>query len=547
MVNFQEFLDNLDQIKQIEIPFYYKNQFKIKENFINPNSKHFDQIAQKLLSEDNKGLKRKWDKQCKMLFIWIIVKYFQMKNKKTINPNQDEWIELTQIFNFDEVTLKQRWITLINPMAKSLNWETEEDDIIRSLMIQQEQKHIWTQIALELYNHNNGQYVRTPKQVRERWMNYLNPKLNKSSWTDQEDNQLLQLVVNNGKRWSMISTLLEGRTENQVKNRFKSLIHKIFKEEDDDDIEELAAIRQYLIKQASGNNQQQNSLHKSTKKETKIKHEDSQSNSNIQKSKKKVQIKVQDQQEQQVQIKKKKVKVIENLQVKQEIDEKLQQQIQQLNQQFCLSTYGNCDTQSQENRKGISSSNSQGSLINPEFECKSQQQIQSQLQIQSQSKCSLQSPSYNGQTSIKDPMPQYTGFRPYTNDVSNDLFQQTPCQINRLGFGIKQHQYPFQQLSPFPQQIQQTPMVYTPLYLYNSQFLAQSPYKSPILSPHFWMQQQQQIQQQYEIEIQNEQQKQEQFNNKLEFLQGQDLVSKWKNKRVQEKQNQQELNKIIDQ
>ncbi|CAD8143007.1 unnamed protein product [Paramecium octaurelia] len=540
MANFQEFLSGLGQIKQMEIPFYYRNQFKIKENFINPNSKHFDQIAQKLLSEDNKGLKRKWDKQCKMLFIWVIVKYFQVRNKKTINPNSDEWLELSGIFNFDEVTLKQRWITLINPMAKSLNWESEEDDIIRSLMIQQEEKHIWTQIALELYNHNNGQYVRTPKQVRERWMNYLNPKLNKSSWTDQEDNQLLQLVVNSGKRWSLISSLLQGRTENQVKNRYKSLIHKIFKEEDDDDIEEISAIRQYLAKQIYTAINQENNPSHSVKNEAKIKCEESQSNSiNIQKQKKKQQLKYQDEQDQQIQIKKKKIKVIENLHVKQEIDQKLSSQ--SLNQQFCLSTNGNCDTQSQENRKGVSSSHSQGSIQNQEFECKSQQFLQSQ------SKCQLQSPSYIGQTQVKETIPQYTGFRPYTNDACNDLFQQTPSQINRLGFGLKQNPYSFQQLSPFQQQIQQTPIVYTPLYLYNSQFIAQSPYKSPILSPHIWMQQQQQIQQQYEIEIQNEQLKQEQFNNKLEFLQGQDLVSKWKNKRVQEKQNQQELNKIIDQ
>ncbi|CAD8132334.1 unnamed protein product [Paramecium pentaurelia] len=536
MANFLEFLNSLGQIKQMEIPFYYRNQFKIKENFINPNSKHFEQIAQKLLSEDNKGLKRKWDKQCKMLFIWVIVKYFQVRNKKTINPNLEEWQELSQIFNFDEVTLKQRWITLINPMTKSLNWESEEDNIIRSLMIQQEEKHIWTQIALELYNHNNGQYVRTPKQVRERWMNYLNPKLNKSSWTDQEDNQLLQIVVNSGKRWSLISTLLQGRTENQVKNRFKSLIHKIYREEDDDEIEELTAIRQYLSKQISDVINQDNPSLKSIKNE--VKSEESQSNNiNIQKLKKKQQIKNQDEKKQQIQIKKKKVKVIENLQIKNEIDQKLQSQIQSINQQFCLSTNGNCDTQSQENRKG--------SIQNQEFECKSQQNIQSQ------SKCSYQSLSYNGQTQMKETLPQYTGFRPYTNDICNDLFQQTPCQINRLGFGIKQQQYPFQQLSPFQQQIQQTPIVYTPLYLYNQQFMAQSPYKSPILSPHIWMQQQQQQQliqqQQYEIEIQNEQLKQEQFNNRLEFLQGQDLVSKWKNKRVQEKQNQQELNKIIDQ
>lgn len=64
------------------------------------------------------------------------------------------------------------------------------------------------------------------------------------------------MVVTHGKRWSHISTLLKGRTENHVKNRyfsinyirFKSLIHKIYKEEDDDDIEEIQAIRDYLKK-----------------------------------------------------------------------------------------------------------------------------------------------------------------------------------------------------------------------------------------------------------------------------------------------------------
>lgn len=41
----------------------------------------------RLLSEEKAGIKRKWDKQCKMMFIWILGKFFQMKNKKTTNPN----------------------------------------------------------------------------------------------------------------------------------------------------------------------------------------------------------------------------------------------------------------------------------------------------------------------------------------------------------------------------------------------------------------------------------------------------------------------------
>jgi len=84
--------------------------------------------------EEKSGIKRKWDKQCKMLFIWIMVKFFTCRNKRNINPNQEEWLQLSKILNIEELTLKQRWITLINPIAKSINWDPEEDEIIKSLM-----------------------------------------------------------------------------------------------------------------------------------------------------------------------------------------------------------------------------------------------------------------------------------------------------------------------------------------------------------------------------------------------------------------------------
>lgn len=43
----------------------------------------------------------------------------------------------------------------------------------------------------------------------------------------REDYTILSMVLKKGKRWSQIARRLEGRTENQVKNRFKSLINKI--------------------------------------------------------------------------------------------------------------------------------------------------------------------------------------------------------------------------------------------------------------------------------------------------------------------------------
>lgn len=79
---------------------------------------------------------------------------------------------------------------------------------------------------MALYERNLQGNIRTPKQIRERWMNYLNPDLNKyrtiqfrEQWLLREDLVILKKVVEYGKRWSQISQLLSGRTENQVKNR----------------------------------------------------------------------------------------------------------------------------------------------------------------------------------------------------------------------------------------------------------------------------------------------------------------------------------------
>lgn len=48
----------------------------------------------------------------------------------------------------------------------------------------------------------------------------------------KEDLVILNNVLKKGKRWSYIARKLEGRTENQVKNRYKSLINKIWTDEE---------------------------------------------------------------------------------------------------------------------------------------------------------------------------------------------------------------------------------------------------------------------------------------------------------------------------
>lgn len=64
---------------------------------------------------------------------------------------------------------------------------------------------------------------RTAKQCRERWCNHLDPSIRKGSWTPEEDTLILGLQQQLGNKWSQIARHLEGRTENSIKIRWKTL------------------------------------------------------------------------------------------------------------------------------------------------------------------------------------------------------------------------------------------------------------------------------------------------------------------------------------
>ena len=90
----------------------------------------------------------------------------------------------------------------------------EEDarllDIMTSLQIVN-----WEQVAA----HFNG---RTSRQCRERWLNYLNPSIRTGPWTEYEDELLLEKVNELGRCWSSIGKFFNGRSENDIKNRWYS-------------------------------------------------------------------------------------------------------------------------------------------------------------------------------------------------------------------------------------------------------------------------------------------------------------------------------------
>ena len=103
--------------------------------------------------------------------------------------------------------------------TKRRPWNPDEDEQLRHLVEVHGVKN-WALIATQL-NMRNG------KQCRERWRNHLRPELNKGDWDMHEDVEIWDRVQQMGTKWAQISeTYMPNRTDNDIKNRWNSIIRK---------------------------------------------------------------------------------------------------------------------------------------------------------------------------------------------------------------------------------------------------------------------------------------------------------------------------------
>ncbi|KAL6850020.1 hypothetical protein ACP4OV_020647 [Aristida adscensionis] len=98
-------------------------------------------------------------------------------------------------------------------------WTAEEDAVLGGYVAAHGEGR-WNELA------RAAGLRRTGKSCRLRWLNYLRPGVRRGGFTPREQLLVLDLHARWGNRWSRIAAHLPGRTDNEVKNYWRTRVQK---------------------------------------------------------------------------------------------------------------------------------------------------------------------------------------------------------------------------------------------------------------------------------------------------------------------------------
>ncbi|KAK3694204.1 Homeodomain-like protein, partial [Podospora appendiculata] len=107
---------------------------------------------------------------------------------------------------------RKRWHYSVAHTIRKGTWTREEDQRLRDAVEIHGTR--WSKIA-EVVSSRNGD------QCWKRWYDCLDPRIDKSPWTSDEDAKLLETVAQHGRNWTeIVNTNFPNRTSLSAKNRF---------------------------------------------------------------------------------------------------------------------------------------------------------------------------------------------------------------------------------------------------------------------------------------------------------------------------------------
>ncbi|KAJ1975320.1 hypothetical protein H4R35_003193 [Dimargaris xerosporica] len=131
----------------------------------------------------------------------------------------EKWPLIAQAFpGRDNKSCRKRWTQSLRPDLRHGVWSKAEDNALRSAV--QKHGHKWSLVAREIQG-------RTDDQCAKRWREFLDPRIDRTNWTPEDDARLLKSVRDLGSQWQKIAqAYFPGRPGTHCRNRWRRLMRQ---------------------------------------------------------------------------------------------------------------------------------------------------------------------------------------------------------------------------------------------------------------------------------------------------------------------------------